>query len=461
MLLRSLRRPRALRAGRPGFPMRALLLGILLTMVMVLFGAGYTWMTLERSKEIATVELRLDRLSGVITHLDEVLTMSARMCAATGDAKWEERYRSFEPQLDAAIRETIAIAPQESVRRAAMRTDAANVRLVEIEHEAFDQVRAGHREQAERLLYSSEYEGQKAVYAGAMNETKRFIQQGVDAQVHRLSRLAMAGLVLTMAALIALTFGWARVLALVRHHDAERLLLFDHLEEAVRARDEFLSIASHELKTPLTTLKLQVERLAAGQPTGAHALEKKLVTVERQVDRLNGLIDALLDTSRITSGHMVLALEEGVDLSQIVSETVGRFKDELSRASCSLEVRGTERPILGRWDRLRLEQVVSNLLANSLKYGAGKPIEVEADANESIVRLAVSDHGIGIAPAKQAQIFERFERAVSHREYGGFGLGLWIVRQITTAMNGEVSVTSRPGEGSTFRVVLPRRVQDA
>src|SRR6185436_11805061 len=98
--------------------------------------------------------------------------------------------------------------------------------------------------------------------------------------------------------------------------------------------------------------------------------------------------------------------------------------------------------------------------ANSLKYGAGKPIEVEAKASDSTVRLAVSDHGIGIAPAKQAQIFERFERAVSLREYGGFGLGLWIVRQITTAMNGEVSVTSRPGEGSTFNVVLPRHVHD-
>ena len=111
---------------------------------------------------------------------------------------------------------------------------------------------------------------------------------------------------------------------------------------------------------------------------------------------------------------------------------------------------------MGSWDALRLDQVLSNLLANAVKYGAGKPIDLHVDAGEEVVRLSVQDQGIGIARAKQAVIFDRFERAVSEREYGGLGLGLSMVRMIVTAMHGDVSVTSCPGEGATFQVVLQR-----
>ena len=445
------------------FPMPALLAGILLTLAMAIFGTWNTWTTYESFRKMANVELRLDRLSGTIVHLDEVLTMSARMCAVTGDPQWEARYRHFEPVLDAAIKEVIAIAPEETVRLSGTQVDVANIRLVEMEHSSFDLVREGRQADAKRLLFSPEYEEQKAIYAQGITETKEAIQGRVDEEIRRHGRRALAGLGLTLAALLALTLGWARVVALVRSSVKERLSLQGQLEDAVRARDEFLSIASHELKTPLTALQLLVDGLtAAGQRTppisdDAQLQQKKLTVVQRQVHRLSVLVDELLDTSRITSGRMVLTLKDDVDLSQIVAESVTRFKDALARASCEIQIRGVDVPILGRWDRLRLEQVVSNLLSNAIKYGAGKPIEVDAEATESAASICVRDHGIGIMPAKQALIFERFERAVSERQYGGFGLGLWIVRQIATAMHGEVSVISRPGEGAAFRVVLPRR----
>jgi len=247
----------------------------------------------------------------------------------------------------------------------------------------------------------------------------------------------------------------------VRQGIDERLVLLGRLESAIRARDEFLSIASHELKTPLTTLKLQAESLTRkirreGTEVGAAEVPRKLDVITRQVSRLSSLINELLDTSRITSGHMVLTLEDNVDLSALIRENLSRFEDELARASCSVEVHGIDRPILGRWDRLRLDQVLSNLIANALKYGAGNPIELEAAATEHTAALTVRDHGIGIPLEKQGIIFSRFERAVPDREYGGFGLGLWIVREIAVAMGGEVSVTSRPGKGATFFFVLPR-----
>ena len=110
----------------------------------------------------------------------------------------------------------------------------------------------------------------------------------------------------------------------------------------------------------------------------------------------------------------------------------------------------------GKWDRLRLDQIVTNLLSNAMKYGSGEPIEVAMTGTPEAVRLEVRDHGIGIAPEHQSRIFDRFERAVSGRHYGGLGLGLWIVRQILDALGGSIRVRSAPGEGSTFTVELPR-----
>jgi signal transduction histidine kinase len=105
---------------------------------------------------------------------------------------------------------------------------------------------------------------------------------------------------------------------------------------------------------------------------------------------------------------------------------------------------------------MRVEQVVTNLLSNAIKYGAGRPVEVAVSGDDLLARLTIRDHGIGIPLEHQARIFERFERAVSDRHYGGLGLGLWIVRQIVDALGGSIIVESEAGKGSTFTVNLPR-----
>ena len=241
----------------------------------------------------------------------------------------------------------------------------------------------------------------------------------------------------------------------------ENARLYREAREAVRARDEFLSIASHELKTPLTTLQLQIQGLArrlksvSGDPV-FQGLAARVGTSERQVERLTGLINNLLDISRITAGRLELDLEP-VDLAAVARETAARFRDDLARAGSVLELHADgECP--GEWDRLRLEQVVVNLLSNAAKYGAGRPIAIFVDGSETTARFSIRDHGIGIPAEHQGRIFERFERAVSDRHYGGLGLGLWIVRQIVDAFGGTIEVESKPGEGSTFTVLLPRAV---
>jgi signal transduction histidine kinase len=237
--------------------------------------------------------------------------------------------------------------------------------------------------------------------------------------------------------------------------------LYHESREAVGARDDFLSIASHELKTPVTTLQLQIQSLlrrAEVDPSpAAQASVARLAAADRQVIRLTKLINELLDISRITGRGLELELEP-VELSAVVRDVVARHDVELERARCEIRLDLEPSPS-GTWDRMRVEQIVSNLLSNAIKYGAGQPIEIRVDGDEKAARLTVRDRGIGIPPENQARVFQRFERAVSKSNYGGFGLGLWIVRQIVDAHGGEIHVTSTPGQGSSFTVELPRAPQ--
>jgi len=218
----------------------------------------------------------------------------------------------------------------------------------------------------------------------------------------------------------------------------------------------FLAIASHELKTPLTSLQLHVQGLKRGDTLAKLTLDKlevKIDRIARQVTRLTTLVNGLFDVLRITQSRMTLACEE-VDLAEVVRDVVAQTKDILQLAESPVSLRAE--PVVGFWDRARIETVVSNLLSNAAKFGAHKPIEVTVSSHNGSAWLVVADHGIGIAPEAQRRIFHKFERAVPVEHYGGFGLGLWIVRQIIEAHGGGIQIDSRLGEGSTFTIELPR-----
>lgn len=227
-------------------------------------------------------------------------------------------------------------------------------------------------------------------------------------------------------------------------------------QEAVRARDEFLQIASHELKTPLTPLQLQLDTLDRELSKETHGdghLKRKVATAARQTARLGGLVDRLLDVSRVTSGRIVLDLEE-LELGQLLRDVAERFRDEAEAAGVELQV-DLDGSLRGRWDRLRLEQVFSNLISNGIKYGRGRPVEVRAERAGDVIRVSVTDRGIGIDARARDRIFGRFERAVSVRHFGGLGLGLFIARHFTEAHGGVILVESQPDVGSVFTVMLP------
>ena len=237
----------------------------------------------------------------------------------------------------------------------------------------------------------------------------------------------------------------------------ENARLYRATRESVRQRDEFLSIASHELKTPLTSLQLQVSGLRrnlARAPLTQERLVAKVSTIDHQVARLAKLVESLLDVSRAAAGPLQLEPTE-VDLAELVREVAAGFDDALAAAGCKLELFLAE-GVVGLWDRMRLAQVITNFISNALKYGPGAPIAVTVESRGEKALLTVRDQGIGISPADQRRIFQRFARAVSPEHYSGLGLGLWIVRVLVEAMGGTVAVESAPGAGSTFAVELPR-----
>lgn len=230
------------------------------------------------------------------------------------------------------------------------------------------------------------------------------------------------------------------------------------LERALALREEVIATLGHELRNPLSPVYLQLGHLidTLGEGDGAPDrawLLGKLENMRTRFEAFLASLDRLLDASR-PGGSLSLDLER-IDLGQLVREVCTGMQSQLEAARSELvfEVQG---PVLGVWDRLRLQQIAWNLLSNAVRYGAGAPIHVVVAGTEQHASLVVRDRGVGIAHEDQARIFEPYERgSIGRRSAGGFGLGLWIVRRLTAAMGGTIAVESRPGEGATFTVILP------
>ncbi len=239
----------------------------------------------------------------------------------------------------------------------------------------------------------------------------------------------------------------------------ENSLLYASAQNAIRSRDEFVSIASHELKTPITSLKMQLQmvlrsvNIETGQMPTPEKLKKTLETSTHQVDRLTILIEDLLDITRIEKGKLNYTFEE-VNLSELVKEVVERFSEDFKRAHCNLSL-DIISGVQCFCDRYRIEQVITNLITNAIKYGSENPVKVSVFQEGSNAIFTVKDSGMGIAKEKHAKIFERFERAISSTNISGLGLGLYISKQIIDAHQGKIEVDSDINQGATFRVSLP------
>ncbi|HVH40913.1 MAG TPA: ATP-binding protein, partial [Labilithrix sp.] len=235
--------------------------------------------------------------------------------------------------------------------------------------------------------------------------------------------------------------------------------LLEDTRRALRLREEFFALASHELRTPLTSLRMGLDILlhvtTAKTSVSPEAMSRTLDRVMSKLAQLERLTSELVDVTRIEQGPLVLH-RTPIELGTLVRRGVEQFDLELAAARCTVSV-DCDEPVTGMWDSSRLEQVVTSLLTNAIKFGAQHPIEVRIRQVDGIARLDVTDHGIGIDRSRLPHVFDRFERAVSLMSYGGLGLGLYITRAIVIAHGGTIHVESELGIGSTFRIALPCR----
>jgi signal transduction histidine kinase len=239
----------------------------------------------------------------------------------------------------------------------------------------------------------------------------------------------------------------------------QRARLLEDRRQAVAARDQFLAVVAHELRTPLATLTLLVDCLimphphSSTEPGDVVVQKRQLVMLKRQVDRLTTLVVEMLDVSRITGGGLQLSLGP-VDLRDVVRQVLDRFDLEIQRRHVTLMVNAPD-PAPGIWDAARIDQVITSLISNALTYGAGRPIEVSVRVEASQAVVVVRDHGIGIPEEEQSKIFGPFAPVLAATHHAGLGLSLWMAQQIVQASGGRIKVDSRPEHGSTFTVELP------
>lgn len=233
--------------------------------------------------------------------------------------------------------------------------------------------------------------------------------------------------------------------------------LYHEAQEALQRRDEFLSIASHELRTPLTSIGLQISMLnrfiqrLALEPEAGTRLQRSMQALDRQVKRLNLLVDQLLDVSRLAAGRLALERDE-FDLVEMAREVTNRFRESSGeQGPLLLQAQG---PVIGRWDRFRLDQILTNLIANAFKYAPGSPLEISVARRRDWAEMTVRDFGPGIPAEQRSSIFERFARGDHHTE-SGLGLGLYICRQLAMAHGGTIELEPVAGEGAAFTVRLP------
>ena len=244
-----------------------------------------------------------------------------------------------------------------------------------------------------------------------------------------------------------------------RKKNEQTKILFEASQEALRIRNEFISIASHELKTPLTSIKLQTQmtQMAADKNDplaySPERMKKFVAQIDKQANRLTNLIEDMLDVSRISLGKLALDLEL-TSINSLVEEALEALADHIKQSGNQVIVK-MDSEVMAKVDRFRLEQVVINLLTNATKYGEGKPITVTVTKHGSEISISVRDQGMGIAKENQERIFARFERAVAAKNISGLGLGLYISQQIVQAHRGVIIVQSAPNEGACFIVNIP------
>jgi signal transduction histidine kinase/ActR/RegA family two-component response regulator len=459
------------------FPRWSFLSVVAITLVTVGFLARSVGTSYRVVQGFEETQLAIESVCGRITWLDEVLTMSARMAAATGDPRWQERYDECVARLDQAIAEAHRLAPGDQEDAAARQTDQANQALVAMELAAFERVRRGDRDGAALLLESPAYAGHKQVYARGMERFLASMRARTSELLGNESARADRAVALLAVALPLLATLWLLVGRSIRAHQRQQGVyqraLREHaeavergrreVETAMRAKSDFLARMSHEIRTPMNGVLGAAELLAL---TELDADQRELAaTIQGSGSMLLSIIDDILDLSKLEAGMLRIA-PVPTDVRRVALDVValllprarGRGIELAGRSAAGL-------PACVSLDPTRLRQILVNLVGNAIKFTESGSVTLSADASVdaaggALLRFEVADTGVGIAPERLESIFESFVQADDSigRRFGGTGLGLSISRQLARLMGGRIEVASQVGVGTRFTLTVPAPV---
>lgn len=457
------------------YPVFSLSLGVLITSVSLLFVTGLLFQLNATYREVILNSVRLDRLKGEILRLDELLTMSARMGAATGDQRWEERYLREEANLDRAIKEVLTLLPENDDKEGARITDEANAKLIDMEKRAFETVRLGKAQEAHALLMSREYESQKAIYAQGMSALSIRMDQHVEESLAELQDKSLVAIYVALGLIPFVILFWIYTLGLLSRWKAFVLNINKSLDEEVLHRTEQLqtekvrSLSSakmatlgemasgiaHEINNPLGIIQGYSEYLrilCLEEHLRRDQLENVSEKIRSGTERISKIINGLRRFSRDGSRDPF----EMSSLKSIIEQTLILCKEKIQFHGIDLKVDVTQAEISVPCRPVEISQVLLNLLHNAvdaLEQSELKLISIEVRAEDDTISIEVRDSGPGIPENLQTKIMQPF---FSTKPVGkGTGLGLSIAKTIMSGHRGRLDLHTSP-LGTCFTMVLPR-----
>lgn len=393
-----------------------------------------------------------------IARLDEVLTMSARIHAATGEPVWQNRYIEHVEPLGTVLKETIDLAGSERAKTAISLVSDANDRLVAMEEQSFSLAAKGALNEAFALLTSPNYQTEKNHYQRGLAEALEISQSSISNAVDYHRSILILGVIAIFASLLVLTELWRRLSLHEQQEAAQKMRgALERERELGALQRQFASMVSHEFRTPLAIIDGTMQRLERQKgPLTAERIQNASRKVRSTIDRLTGLMESILNLSHLEEGRATVAIEE-LDLARLISEVVAGYRNIYPNRSITLALDNTPSNVAG--DPKLLGQVMSNLITNALKYSEKEsPVHIEAYSEGAEVAIAIHDRGRGISSEEIDKVGQRFFRGSGSEGIAGSGIGLHFAMKVIELHRGKLEIQSQMSVGSTFTVRIPQNL---